>query len=67
MSVDTEHLVKWALRLGLSTGHADTDQDLLDEVGEQIILLRARIKELDKAYTVALQTIADLTRQAIEQ
>ena len=28
-----EALVRWALDLGLATGHADTEQDLLDEVG----------------------------------
>jgi len=31
-----ERLVMWALDLGLSTGHADTEQDLLAEVGGQI-------------------------------
>lgn len=37
----SERLTKWALDLGLATGHADTEQDLLDEVGAQIERLRA--------------------------
>lgn len=31
-----ERLVMWALNLGLSTGHADTERDLLHEIGSQI-------------------------------
>jgi len=31
-----ERLVMWALDLGLATGHVDTEQELLDEVGGQI-------------------------------
>ena len=32
----SEHLVMWVLNLGFATGHADTEQDMLDEVSTQI-------------------------------
>lgn len=38
-----EHIVLWALNLGLSTGHAETIDDLLDEIGEQIVEMRNKI------------------------
>lgn len=41
-----ERLVMWALDLGLATGHADTEQDLLDEVGAQIKELQGNYYEL---------------------
>ena len=41
-----ERLVMWALDLGFATGHADTEQDLLDEVGAQIKELQAKYYEL---------------------
>lgn len=41
-----ERLVMWALDLGFATGHADTEQDLLDEVSAQIKELQARYYEL---------------------
>lgn len=44
-------LVQWARNLGFATGHADTEQDLLDEVG-------AQIKELQKKYNDLLCEVA---------
>ena len=41
-----DRLVMWALDLGFSTGHADTEQDLLDEVGAQIKELKGKYYEL---------------------
>lgn len=38
-----ERLVMWAISLGFATGHADTEQDLLDEVGAQIKELRKKL------------------------
>lgn len=40
------HLLEWVLSLGLATGHADTEQDLLDEVKTQIRELRNKYSEL---------------------
>lgn len=34
--MEKDTFVKWALELGFATGHADTEQDLLNEVGAQI-------------------------------
>lgn len=44
-------LVMWAINLGFATGHADTEQDLLDEVG-------AQIKELQSNYYELLYAVA---------
>ena len=41
-----DRLVMWVLDLGFSTGHADTEQDLLDEVGAQIKELKGKYYEL---------------------
>ena len=41
---DFEHIVMWALNLGLATGHADTEQDLLAEVGWQILELQRDVR-----------------------
>ena len=41
-----DRLVMWALDLGFSTGHADTEQDFLDEVGAQIKELKGKYYEL---------------------
>ncbi len=44
---DLERLVRWAIDLGLATGHADTVQDLLDHVGEQIREMQMRLTDAD--------------------
>lgn len=41
-----ERLIMWVLDLGFATGHADTEQDLLNEVGAQIKELQAKYDEL---------------------
>ena len=41
--MELEQVVKWALEQGFSTGHADTLEDLLEEVGEQVQDLRKEI------------------------
>ena len=41
-----DRFVMWALDLGFATGHADTEQELLDEVGAQIKELQAKYYEL---------------------
>ena len=46
-----ERLVMWVLNLGFATGHADTEQDLLDDVGAQIKELQGKYYEL--LYSVA--------------
>ena len=50
-----EHLVIWALKLGLSTGHADTQQDLLIEIGDQITELRNKLEQVKAEYDQALR------------
>lgn len=42
-----ERTLRWALSLGFATGHADTEQDLLDEVGAQIKELRLQLAYKD--------------------
>lgn len=45
----SEYLVNWVISLGLGTGHADTTEDLLDDVG-------AHIKDVfDKYYDLLYQ------------
>ena len=39
---DLEKVVKWALGLGFSTGHADNLDMLLEEIGWQVKELRER-------------------------
>jgi uncharacterized ferritin-like protein (DUF455 family) len=41
-----ERLVMWALEHGLATGHADTEQELLDHVGSQIEEMRERLHKI---------------------
>ena len=41
-----ERLVVWALDLGLATGHADTEQDLLDEVGSQVEEMSEKLRKI---------------------
>ena len=41
-----KRLVMWAINLGFAIGHADTEQDLLDEVGAQIKELQDKYYEL---------------------
>lgn len=44
----SERTLRWALSLGFATGHADTEQDLLDEVGAQIKELRLQLAGKDE-------------------
>lgn len=44
----SERLIRWALSLGFATGHADTEQDLLDEVGAQIKDLQLQLAGKDE-------------------
>lgn len=64
-NTNLERLVKWAIGLGLSTGHASTEQDLLDEVGDQITILMVRVAELDKSYTAALKSLENMQKEAL--
>jgi len=41
-----ERIIMWVLDLGFATGHADTEQALLDEVGTQIKELQTKYYEL---------------------
>lgn len=46
MNNPNERRVMWAINLGFATGHADTEQDLLDEVGMQIKEMQSKYYEL---------------------
>jgi hypothetical protein len=41
-------LIKWAIAYGFATGHADTEQELLDELGVQIDELRAKLEQVNR-------------------
>lgn len=43
-----KQLIPWVMGLGLATGHADTEDELLNEVGEQIKELQKQLAEKDK-------------------
>lgn len=45
-SLPSEQLLQWVRDLGFATGHADTEAELLQEVGRQIQDLRDTISTL---------------------
>ncbi len=67
MTTDVERLVMWALELGLATGHADTEQELLDEVGSQIEEMSKKlykIRQWCEAYPLDVFPEPDFKRAA---
>ena len=46
IDIQLEQLVAWAIRHGLATGHADTTQELLCEIGWQIDEMREKLKAI---------------------
>ena len=43
--ISKERFALWAINLGLATGHGDTAQDLLNEVGAQIKEIQEKLLE----------------------
>jgi len=44
--MSTKLIAKWAIDLGLATGHGDTEQDLLDEIGAQVKEMQDKLIKL---------------------
>ena len=59
--MDVEHLCNWAISLGLATGHADTEGELLIEVGHQIAELQQRVARLAATLSKTSAEVINLT------
>lgn len=65
--MDQEDFAKWAIELGLATGHGDTEQDLMDEVGYQIDEMQGKLFKLSqwaKAYPLDVFPEPDFKKAA---
>lgn len=65
LNKSNESLVTWALELGLATGHADTKQDLLDEIGSQIEDMQDKLHKISQwaeAYPIKIFPEPDLKK-----